>query len=500
MTRGIFKATVLATKKETTEGTLVLPTTGADFVPMQPDATITPNIESIANEEIRSSIGQAKPIQGLESPEASFSLYLKHSGVEGQAPNYGELLEACWGSTSVQSTERTTTSSSTTTLIKLAAGGSDYSRGKAILLKDPTNGYSIRPVHSVSSNDLTIGFAVSSAPASGVTCGKFVNFSPANDSHPSISLTQYLGNGHSVQALAGGKVTELSLEANAGELINASYSLVGTKYFFNPIEITASTDVLDFYDGSTDYAVTMTNKVFRNPQELASALETAMNATASADTFTVTYSNTTGKFTLASNGSTFSLKFSSGTNTAQTIATKIGFTVADETGALTYTSDSAMSYAAPATVSFDNADPLVAKNNQVFIGGATDNVNFCANSISFTFSNENAQVKCVGAETGVDANFFSGRTVEVQISGVIEKFDADLFNRYLNNSETRFLYNFGEKSGGNWVAGKCGCIYIPTCTVSAFETQDLDGVVGVNVTLTGFVDASGNGEVYLNFL
>lgn len=500
MTRGIYKATVLATKKETTEGTLVLPTAGTDFVPMQPDASIVPNIESLANDEIRSSIGQAKPIQGLETPEASFSLYLKHSGTEGVAPNYGELLEACFGSTSVQSTERTTTSSSTVSLVKLAAGGSDYARGKAILLKDSTNGYQIRPVHSVSSNDLTLGFNLSNAPASGVTCGKFVNFSPANDSHPSVSVIQYAGNGHSIQAMAGGKVTEFSMEAAAGELINASYTLAGTKYFFNPIEITASTDTLDIYDGSSEYAITIANKIFRDPKELADAIATGMNATASADTFTCTYSNTTGKFTLTSNGSTFALRFATGAQTAQTIATKIGFTVADETGALTYTSDSAMSYAAPYTVSFDAADPLVAKNNQVFFGDATDNVNFCANSISFTFSNENTPVKCIGAETGVDANFFQGRTVTVSMTGVIEKFDASFFNKYLNNTEARFMYAFGEKSGGNWVAGKCGCIYIPTCTVSSFETQDLDGVIGITVELTGFVDASGNGEVYLNFL
>ena len=290
------------------------------------------------------------------------------------------------------------------------------------------------------------------------------------------------------------------MSAEAGSLINSSYTLAGTKYFFNPIEITASTDTLDIYDGSAEYAVTITNKVFRNPKELADALATGMNATASADTFTCTYSNTTGKFTLTSNGSTFALRFATGAQTAQTIATKIGFTVADETGALTYTSDTAISFAAPATVSFDAADPLVGKNNEVFIGDSTDNVNFCANSIDFTFSNTNSQVKCIGAETGVDANFFSGREIKISISGVIEKYDASAFTKYLNNTETRFLYNFGEKSGGNWVAGKCGCIYVPTCVVSSFETQDLDGVVGVQIELTGFVDASGNGEVYLNFL
>jgi len=492
------KATALALRKETTEGTLLLPSAATDFIPIQPDVSITPNIESLSNEEIRNSIGTSKPIQGLESPEASFSLYLKHSGVEGQAPNYGELLEACWGSTSVQATERTLTSSSTTTLLKLAAGGSDYARGKAVLIKDGTNGYSIRPVHSVSSNDLTLGFAVSVAPLTGVTCGKFVNYTPANSLHPSISVVRYNGAGHSIDAMAGGKVTEMGLEASAGELINASYSLVGTKYFFDPIEITSSNDDMDFNDGS-DKNCSVAQKIYKTPHELASALQTAMNAVSSG--ITVSYSNTTGKFTIAKASGTLNLEWNTGTNTATTIGTKLGFSVAaDDTGALSYLADNAQSYVAPYTVSYDAADPLIAKSNEVFLGDATDNVNFCAQSISFTFSNENTQVLCVGAETGVDANFFSGRSVTISITGRLDQYDANLINKYVNNSDCRLLYNFGEKSGGNWVAGKSGCLYIPSCVVSSFAVTDLDGIVGVEIELTGFVDSNGNGEVYLNFL
>jgi hypothetical protein len=493
------KANVAAIKKETTEGTIVLPAAGSDFIPIE----ILPNIEALENEEIRSSIGKAKSIQGLEAPESSFSLYMKHSGVEGQAPSYGELMEACWGSTSVQSTERATTSSSTTTLIKLAAGGSDYARGKAILLKDGTNGYAIRPVHSVATNDLTIGFPVGTAPASGVNCGKFVNYTPANADHPAISVWKYNGNGHSIEAMAGGKVTELSMEAAAGELINSSFSLVGTKYYFNPIEITSSTEVIDFDIGASPLAASVTVKVYKTPHELASALQTAMVA-AGGTGVTVVYNDSgasKGKFTIAKASGTLNLLWNTGTNTASSIGTKLGYSLAaDDTGALTYTSDTEQSWAAGYTVSYDNVDPLVAKNNEVLLGDGTSNVNFCAANISFTFSNENSQVLCISAETGLEANFFQGREITVSITGKLEKHDADMINKFLNNTDSRFCYNFGEKSGGNWVAGKCGSLYMPSCVVSSFQTTDLDGVVGVEIELKGFVDSSGNGEIYLNFL
>jgi hypothetical protein len=41
---------------------------------------------------------------------------------------------------------------------------------------------------------------------------------------------------------------------------------------------------------------------------------------------------------------------------------------------------------------------------------------------------------------------------------------------------------------------------MPTATISAFNIQDNGGLLEVQMTLTGFVDSSGNGEVYLSFV
>ena len=496
------KSTVIATMKEVTEGTLILPSAGTDFIPPTGYPELSPNIELLDNNELRGSIGKAKGISGIETPMASFGLYLKASGVEGQSPNYGELLEGVFGATTVQSTARTTAAASTTSVVKLAAGGSDYARGKAMLNKDSV--YSIRPVHSVSTNDVTLGFNLTSAPPISVTCGKFVNFSPANSGHPSVSVIRYSGNEHSVDAIAGGKVTKFDLKADAGSLIESTVELTGTKYFFDLIEITSSTEVIDFLDDATTRAASVTVKAYKTPHELASALASAMNALGSSNTFSVSYNDNganAGKFTIASSGTTLTLKWNTGTNTASSIASKIGFsTAADSSAALTYTSATVQSWVAPYTVSFDAADPLVAKNNEVFLGDSTDNVNFCASSLSITFENENSAVKCIGAEGGIDSNFFSGRTATITVTGRLDKHDADLINRFLNNSDTRFMYNAGEKSGGNWVAGKCVSVYVPTCSVTSYKMTDLDGIVGVEIELKSFVDSSGNGEVYLNFL
>lgn len=510
-TYGSSKANVLAIKKETTAGTVVAPGATTDFLALQPDFEMTPNFETLENAEIRSSIGMAKPIQGLEQPTASFSHYLKHSGVEGTAPEFNDVLESAFGTTSSNGTQRTTTTSSTTSLVKLGAGGSDFARGKAILLKDSTNGYAIRPVHSVSTNDLTLGFQVSAAPGSGIGVGKCVNFAPANSGHPTLSIHSYRGNGHVYDLIAGAVAREVNIQATAGQLINMSLSFEGTKYFFNPITIDADDTYLDFHDGTSDFAVTVTAKVYRDPHELAQALQDAMNnsGAAGAGNYTVTFynddatnSNTNqGKFKIAVSSGTLTLKWQSGTNTANTIGDAIGFdTSANDTGSTSYTADNAMTWAAGYTPSLDSSDPISAKNLEVLLGDSTDYACFCAQEVNFTLTNTLQNILCICAESGVDQKKVVAREAKVTVKALLPKHEAGNFKRYRANSDTRFAFNFGTKSGGNWVAGTCGNLYIPSGVISKFNMVDLDTMIGIELELSAYVDSSGNGEVYLNFL
>lgn len=503
-TLGSSKSSVLAIMPEVTEGTPVAPSGASDFLTLQPDATLSPSFELLENDELRSSIGKAKGIQGFERPEMSFSHYLKHSGTEGQAPEFNELLQAVFGNETVNGTQRTTTTSSTTSLIKLGAGGSDFSRGFAVLVKDGTNGYSIRPIHSVSTNDLTPGFNLTAAPATGIGVGKCVNYTPANSAHQSLTAWMYRANGQATEMISGAKVTEFGFSANAGELINANFSMTGTKYYFNPITIASTDQYLDFTDDDGTFAASVTAKVYRTPHELATAITDAMNSASPGETHTCTYSNTTGKFTILCTGTVLSLLWNTGTNTANTIGDKIGFSVAaDDSGTAAttgYTSDNAQTYTAPYTPSYDSSDPITAKYQEVLLGDSTDSTCFEAASINFTMSNERSEVKSICAESGINSIIITGREVTISISALLDKYKAGEMNRFANNTETRFCYNFGPKSGGNWVAGKCGSLYIPTCTVTSFTLTDLDSVVGLELELKAFVDSSGNGEVYLNFL
>lgn len=500
-----IRSSVLAIVPEVTEGTPVSPTSANQYTAIQDDAAMAPAYNVLENAELRSSIGASKPIIGNEAPTFSMSHYLKHSGTEGQAPDYNDLLKAVWGSESVNATQRVTTAGSTTSVINVSVGtGAEFPRGGGLLIKDSTNGYRIRSVYSRSTDAITLLFNVPTAPGSGVSLGKCAYYTPADTGHQTLSIWHYLGNGGAKQLMSGGRVTGMDITATAGELINASYSLEGVGYYFNPIEITSSTRYLDFTDDDGTWACAVAIKIYKDPHELASALQSAMAAANAGETPTVTYSNSTGKFTIKTTGTVLSLLWNTGANTANTIGTKIGFSVAaDDTGTAAttgYTSDNAYDASSPYTPSLDSSDPVAAKYHEVMVGDADDYACFGASEVTFSVALERAIINSLCAESGQSGSQITARTGEITVTALLEKYDAEWFARLREGSTTRFQYSFGSKSGGNWVAGKCGYLAAMECTVSSLEITDEDGLATLSMTLVPYVNSSGQIEMSQGFL
>jgi len=497
----------MAIKEEVTEGTPVVPSAGTDFIPLQDDYAISPNRESIENNELTGSIGQAATILGAESPEVSFSGYLKHSGVEGQEPTYGPILKSIWGSNNVYVASEATVSSATTTTITLGGGeGANYARGYGLLIKDATNGYSIRTVKSVSTDTLTLNAPLSVAPGAGVKVGKPITYIPSDSGHPSITCWEYEGNAGAVQMVAGVKFSSWNLQADAGQPINGSFTGQGLGYYFDPITITSSNKYIDFSDSApTTYAASIVEKTYKDPEQLASALQTAMNDTASGDTFTVTYSNSTGKFTIASDATPFSILWNTGANTANTIGATLGYSVAaDDTGSQSYESDNAQDYSSPYEPVFDAVDPLVAKSHQIIFRKVSDTTSavVCveANSVNMNPVNTATQIQSICAESGIAGTVMTGRTVTMQFTAPLNKYDAQAAAEYRRNDDVIFQYAFGEKAdGSNWDAGKSGCFSTLSAKISSLNITDVDGISYLDITLQAYV-ANGLGETYLNFL
>ena len=491
------RASLFAVIEESTTGTPVWPTSGAQFLPIRPGTALTGAVETIESDENSGSIGVSKGLVGLETPSGTHSVYIKHSETEGQAPEVAPMIKSIFGSQTDNGTEYVTVAGSTTKIIKVA-DGTNFSVGQALLIKDGTNGYEIRMIESISTNDLTLNFDLDNAPTSGVSLGKAIFFDPSNTGHPSFTAFRYHADGAAIEAQAGCLSNAMTVTANAGAALEGEFGFAGTKMFYNPVEITATNKYIDFNDGGVK-AATLTEKTYKTVIDLAAEIQSKMDAQSS-DTITCTYNSITGIFNITSDGSTLSLLWQSGTNTANTAGGTIGFSVvADDTGALTYDADAAMDYSTALTPSYDDATNIVVKNNELFIGDETEN--FCreADNIVLTVNLETEDEKTICAESGLKSKVPVNRTCNLAATLTLKKYEVELFNKFINNTRVKIHCNLGAKdSAGNWIAGKCFVASLGNATINS-HTVSGDNIIVVEFAATGYVTSSLK-DIYVNYV
>jgi hypothetical protein len=500
MAAGLQKNSVFAIKEQSALGVLTAPSAATDFIALRSGFEMTREAESLENDEVTGDIGAAKPAVGEETVSGTHNAWLKNSGVVGQAPQLGLMYESLLGGTSTASTEYNTVASSTTAIVKVdAAEGLTFEEGEALMVKKGTGvGYEIRNINSISTDDLSVNFLLKDAPGTGVDLGRAILYKPGTD-YPIFSSWLYNGNGHAVQVAEDCIASEVTLEYAAGQFVASNFTYEGIKYYFNPITITSSTRFIDWTDDDGTLAASVAVKTYRTPIELADAIASAMNA-ASTETYTVTYSNTTGKFTIAtSTSSTLSLLWNTGTNAANSIGTKIGFLVAaNDTGSLSYLSDSAQVLTAPYTPSTDASDPIVFKAAELLIGTQSENACVCVETLSITITKTTANIPCGCAETGIQEKIAVSREVTFEAAVELGKYDASFIDHLLNNRTVSLMVNIGPKSGGNWIPGSCVNIYMQSAIVDGYTVTGDDYVIA-NITGRGFV-TSGTKDIFVNFI
>lgn len=497
----LSRSNVAGIVEETTAGTLRDLTGASDFIPLREGFTITGAFNNVTSDELKAGdIGQSKSFNTDETPSSSLNIYMRHSGVEGQEPETGLLFEAVLGDKTVNATEYVVAAGTTLSKI-VVANGSLFEVGQGLLIKDVTNGYSVRTIASISTNDLNLNYQLTAIPANGTGLGKAVLYKPGT-AHPTFSLHRYQAASSSAfkDAVAGCRVNNLTIDLPANDLAQGTFGIEGIEYFYNPIRITAATnDKLDFNDGGGEENATISAGVYKTPMELAREIETKMNALTT-DTITVTYSSTTGKFTIASDGATLSLLWNTGANTATTIGTSIGFLVAaDDTGALTYTSDNALTYNPGYTPSYDDSSAIVIKGAQLLIGDSTSTQCRKASTASFTLATPVTRAASICAETGIDSTLINSRECTLTSTIILEEHEAEMFDKFFNNTSTQLQFVAGTKSAGNREAGKTFAITFLNCTLTSNTVNQAEGYHVVEVTAQGFVGTASS-DCYINFL
>lgn len=494
------RSSALSTKKETVEGVPEAPSAGTDFIALQDDFSMTPAFDTLENAERLNSLGKAKSLLGLENPTATTSHYWRGSGVEGTCPNYGPMLEASLGSEISGLTERDVVSATTSTITVDTGEGVEFPVGRPMLIKDATNGYSVRWSSGVTGDVIDLSFVVPVAPAATTLLGDPCYYAPVNSGHPTLSVWHYIGNAPTaaLELMTGSRVSSVDVAADAGSFINASYSMEGIEYYFDPKTNTASQVSIDFTDDNGAFVATIEAKTYKDPIDVAEAVAAAMNAADPLETFTCTYSATDGKYTIAtSTSAVLELDFVTGPNLATSASTFIGFAATDLTGALTYTSDTAQDFSASVTPVFDDASPLVAKSNEVLIGEGDSSVCFEASSVGFSISTPKADILSVCSQSGKSGSIQNERSVTITLVALLENYEADNFHNFHTNQDVKFQWTAGEKVAGDWQAGKTVSAYAHTATISEYEITSEDNLATLNMTLTTFVNSDSDGEFFM---
>ncbi len=503
------RSAVFAIKVESTEGTYAAPGAATDFTVLRQGFNFESNVETTVSDELVNDIGASQGLVTRESPKASIPKYFKHSGTEGTAPDYSLLIKSAMGSQATAGTEYDTVSSSTAgtasaaaTLIMDTGEGASFSVGQAVLVKDGTNGYAIRNVKSISADTLTLNYNLAGAPASGVNTGKCTHFTPAATGHPTFTAHLYQAGSSSSfhQAIAGCRTTGMSIEFPANDLATIAFDFEGISFYMNPITITSATKYIDFNidGGGTDFTATLTVKTYKTPADLAREIASKMTAAASA-TITCTYSSSTGKFTIAKASGFLQLLWLTGTNTANSAAAPLGYTVADNTAALSYASNTAQTYSPGYTPTFDDNGPNVVRYNELLIGGFARNDLRKASNVSLTVSTPKTDVKDITSESGVSESVILSREVTMTATLIFQEHEITELDDLLQNATTSLMFNHGPKSGGNWVAGKCVNVFMPNAKITGNKISDSDGLVVVEVEAKGFVSTSQK-DLHINFV
>lgn len=504
---------VFAFSEETTEGTYLNPT-AAQFTAIREGSILTGAVETTDSDEIVNSIGQSKSFVTKEAPTGSISKYLKTSGVVGQAPDYSVLIESAIGDVVANATEYSVTTGSTAgtatvrgTLAMASSQEANFSLGQALLIKDGTNNYAVRNAYyPIGSGVIPMSFNLANAPASGVGLGKAVFYAPQNTDHKTFTAHAYQASAATSalhQAISGCRTTSMTFDFPVNELSSVQFEIGGIKYFYNPLTVTSSLTYIDFTDDGGTVAAAITNKTYQTPEHLADEIASKMTAASVGsgnDTITCTWDNSTGKFTLASDGSTFSLLWNTGTNTANTIGTLIGFAVAaDDTGATTYTADNALTYEPSVTPAYDSAEPQIVKDNMLLLGDFDDYLCFGGQALSIAISTPKTDVPNWCAENGVDESVTLSR--EVTISGTIKfsKHDVSRVYKLLKNETISLAFTTGTKTADNWVPGTITNVYCPECSITTEQVVDNDGYIVEEFEARAIVGTN-MADIYVNQL
>ena len=495
------------------EGSLTKPTAASQFISIQPDFTLSPNFETVENVEIKDDIMSSKTIITGEAPTATYSHYFKGSGTSGKAPQFGPLIQASFGSTRKLSTEATLTAGSTTNVLKMSSSdAAKFKKGDAVFVDNTNKEKEVRAVQSVSGTDVTLAFHLSSAPATATKIGKFVTYYPSSDAIPVFDLWHYIGGGDSgVENIQDCRTTSMTISATAKDLINSTFNFEGTGYRFNEDftpgwKVETGKNQFNVVTSSASNTATIAAGTYATGAAMAAELQKAHRAAGGSGqaAANVTYAN--GKFVAKSNEN-FYWRF---LDNSQDLEQALGFDRKTRTPAGTLTSDNnapvprdySNQTVMDSDITYDQTDPIVARDQQIFIGNPAekgDSICIETSSATFTFGTPRTLITSVCTESGNYRSIINQRTATLAVSAILQEDDRRFFSKFKNGDTTYFAFTGGKKESGVWQKGQVFTVLGSPASITSFAITNSDNVFALDLELTCFAEGGGEGSVFISF-
>jgi aspartate 1-decarboxylase len=217
-------------KEEVTEGIYIAPVVGDAIEVLSDGVGFEYTREEVQRNLLSSTIEINASRVGLASVSGSIPVEFKAGAAEGAYPREKVLLKSLLGGQRQISTTSVTKAGNTSTVLQIEdADISKYNKGDIIVIKQ-SGAYEARPISGIDATiaaaEITLGVALSSAPADNVVISKSSTFYPA-DNAPTFSVTNYVG-GDIKEEVTGCRSVSASLESwEGGAVSNFNFSVEG---------------------------------------------------------------------------------------------------------------------------------------------------------------------------------------------------------------------------------------------------------------------------------
>lgn len=226
--------TKVAVAKETTAGVYQAPSDTNFITVLEDGLELNGTKESLERNILGTGLTKAQPRTANREISGNIPCEFKASGIEGDAPEYGPLIESALGSVRTSGNSVITETGHTTTQLNISdADITKFKQGDIVMVKE-AGAFHLSPItivdETASAANITLLIPASSSFSDNVEIAKFTSYVAADSGHPTYSVTKFVEDNIKTEGI-GCRTSSMSVEGfSANELASWSFGIQGLDF------------------------------------------------------------------------------------------------------------------------------------------------------------------------------------------------------------------------------------------------------------------------------